>query len=55
MVGRKLISPLNATGQVMEPVVLVAKASGAKLAETATPDPDEDPYGSRTCKIQDSL
>ena len=40
--------PLFVAGQTIEPSVSVPTASGARLAETATPDPELEPQGLRS-------
>ena len=40
--------PLFVDGQTIEPSVSVPTASGARLAETATPEPELEPHGLRS-------
>jgi hypothetical protein len=44
-VGLMPTTPFLTAGQIIEPFVSVPTAAAARLAETATPDPAEEPHG----------
>ena len=48
IVGLSPTIPLIAEGHTTEPSVSVPTATGARLAATATPDPELDPHGERS-------
>src|SRR5687767_8729746 len=52
-VGLIPTTPLFTAGQMIEPFVSVPTAAAARLAETATPEPELDPHGfwSRKCGL----
>ena len=49
-VGFNPATPFSEAGQMMEPLVSVPIATVHKFAETATPEPELDPEGSRSVK-----
>ena len=47
-VGLRPTTPLTDDGQTTDPFVSVPMAPAQKLAETAAPEPDDDPHGFRS-------